>query len=383
MLKGLLFHPIDINNPEIIGLANKMFAQKEAFIENGVEVVLVYYEGSSVIINEKDISAVDIQNKWSRRINSYIRGYDAIIENGDVASFDFIYIRYPLSTPFFIQFLKRIKKTNPHIIIVIEIPSYPYHLEKRLLRQKVFLLLDKWYRPFLKKYVDQIITYSDHDTIFGIPSLSTDNNGINMEMIKMRKHKTYSQDAIYLIGVAGLSRWHGYDRVIEGLSVYYGQTGITKKVYFVIVGEGPELESLRDITTNKRLNDYVIFVGKKKGVELDELYDKSDIAIGSLGLHRLNISKGSTLKVREYCARGIPFVVGYDDIGVKSPFEFLLKVSATDEPININEVISFFSRVYTKYPNHDLMMRQYAESNLTWKSKISPIVRKIQEMKLK
>lgn len=381
MLKGLLFHPIDINNPEVIGLANKMFAQKEAFIENGVEVDLIYYEGGAVIFNGKDISTSDNQNKWSRRINNYIRSYDIIIKNGNIASLDFIYIRYPLSTPFFIQFLKRIKKINNTIIIIIEIPSYPYDLEKKTLRQKVFLWLDKWCNPLLKKFVDRIVTYSSYDKIFGIPSFSTDNNGIDINTIKLRDFKACSNDSIYLIGVAGLSRWHGYDRVIEGLSDYYEQVDIRIKVYFVIVGEGPELAFLMELTTNKKLHDFVTFVGKKEGKELDELFKISDIAIGSLGLHRLKISKGSTLKVREYCARGIPFVIGYEDVGFKLPFKFLLKVSAEDVSLNINDVVSFYFKVYTRHPNYALEMRQYASNHLTWKSKISPIVKKIQEMK--
>ena len=37
------------------------------------------------------------------------------------------------------------------------------------------------------------------------------------------------------------------------------------------------------------------------------------LQVGSLGLHRIGLTEASTLKVREYWARGIPFLLSYED----------------------------------------------------------------------
>ena len=46
---------------------------------------------------------------------------------------------------------------------------------------------------------------------------------------------------IRLVAVAGLAKWHGYDRLLEGLGEYY-RTDVERKVIFHIVGEGPVRE---------------------------------------------------------------------------------------------------------------------------------------------
>ena len=100
------------------------------------------------------------------------------------------------------------------------------------------------------------------------------------------------------------------DRIIKGLAEYY----LTKpqyKVYFHIVGElsgERERQEILPIIKQNALEPYVILYGNMHGNDLDQLFSKADMGIGSLGRHRSGITHIKTLKNSEYAARGIPFV---------------------------------------------------------------------------
>ncbi len=58
--------------------------------------------------------------------------------------------------------------------------------------------------------------------------------------------------------------------------------------------------------------------GPKMGIELDQEFQSADLGMGTLGMHRKGLTSGSVLKLREYTARGIPSVIGYDDAVVST-----------------------------------------------------------------
>lgn len=98
--------------------------------------------------------------------------------------------------------------------------------------------------------------------------------------------------------MAEIHYWHGYDRIIKGLAEYY----LTKpqyKVYFHIVGElsgERERQEILPIIKQNALEPYVILYGNMHGNDLDQLFSKADMGIGSLGRHRSGITHIKTLK---------------------------------------------------------------------------------------
>jgi glycosyltransferase involved in cell wall biosynthesis len=185
---------------------------------------------------------------------------------------------------------------------------------------------------------------------------------------------------LHLIGVANVTYWHGYDRVIIGLWEYYRKTA-ERRVYFHIVGDGAELPKLKKLTKKLKLEEYVVFDGPKHGDELDRMFDSSHVAVASLGMHRSNLKTGSTLKVREYCARGIPFVVGYEDVDFPKDFPFSLRIPSDESPIDIQKVISFYKELKKTHSDYPLLMRKYAEEHLSWEVKMKPLVERIKKMR--
>ncbi|GAI27325.1 unnamed protein product [marine sediment metagenome] len=123
------------------------------------------------------------------------------------------------------------------------------------------------------------------------------------------------------------------------------------------------------------MENNVIFHGLKYGKELDKVFDEVHIAIGTLGIHRKNLKYGSTLKVREYMARGVPFVISYIDEDIEEEFPLFLKLQPDDNPVNMDKVIEFAKRVYEKYGRAvPSIMRNYALRKMDYKVKVNKLL---------
>jgi hypothetical protein len=182
-----------------------------------------------------------------------------------------------------------------------------------------------------------------------------------------------------MIGVATISIWHGYDRVIEGLHNYYKNRGTAKeRISFHIVGDASGHEAMRyaELVKKYNLSDYVIFHGKKSGRELDDLFNGMDVAVGSIGCHRIGLKYIKSLKNREYCARGIPFFYSETDEDFEDK-TFTFKVPPTNDPVEIERIINFI-----KAGIFDATaIRQYAIENLTWEKHFGELLQHINQLK--
>ena len=161
-------------------------------------------------------------------------------------------------------------------------------------------------------------------------------------MIKIINKKQH--DGINFLSVSNCSFWHGIDRFLYSL-LQYRKNGGKEKIKFYIVGEGNETSKLKKIVEdNIELQDIVIFYGFKSGEELDEIYNNSDIALGSLGIHRLKLESVQPLKNREYCTKGLPFIIGFNDPNFKNK-EYVYEVSYDDELIDIEKLIKWYKNL--------------------------------------
>ena len=115
------------------------------------------------------------------------------------------------------------------------------------------------------------------------------------------------------------------------------------------------------------------FYGQLNGNELDQVYNRSDIGIGALGLYKVNVQSAAPIKTGEYCARGIPFIYGYDDISLNGDEYFAYQVSNDSTSIEMENVIAFYNKVYSvKDVSYD--MRKFAKERLVWDKVLQPII---------
>lgn len=328
------------------GANAKVLSQCRAFAQYGYEVDLIgRNRESTVLIKNDEQTAIGVCRTGiikNKRLNSLLGKWHQYI---DICRFlrgkeyDACYIRYDFSDRGFIKLLKTIKVISKSIII--ELPTYPYEAENANgILSKIKLAIDKQYRKKLHKYVDSIVTFYDGYTeLFGIPVIVVPNGFDFSTMQKVTQ--PLPEKEIHIIAVSSMREWHGYERFIEGMRIYY-QDGGKENLFLHLVGNGREGEKYKALTKAYGLNERVFFEGPMYGSALDDLYERCAIGIDSLARHRSGIDVLSSLKSREYGAKGIPMINSCKIDIIDEDFRYLLRVPADESPIEMEEVITFF-----------------------------------------
>jgi len=303
---------------------------------------------------------------------------------------DFVYIRKPFAIDFsFYKTSKKIKKQNPNIKMILEIPTYPYDKENKYIKNKNYMLLskDKFWRKRLKGLVDRIVTYSDDEIIFDIKTIRV-SNGVDFSILPIKK-RNFSPlgSEVNLIAVATLSFWHGYDRLIEGIAKYNKSLlRQNTQVKLHIVGEGEQeiIDHYTQLIEDNNLAESVILHGQKIGQALDEVFEISDIAIDSLGRHRSGIFYNSSLKGKEYVARGLPVVSGVEtELDDYPSYKYYFRVPANDSFIDIKGILNFYEKVLIEESSEQIKMniRNFGQSHFNMDEVFQPIIKYLLEPK--
>lgn len=286
--------------------------------------------------------------------------------------YDLLYIRKPFGGASFIflfLLVNVIKRINKEAKVVFEIPTYPYKNEIKILKHRVSEHLFMLSKELYIRKVDAIVYMGNPShSIWNRPSLKI-SNGIDLEHVPLLKTalNPILDNSFTLIGVARLSFWHGYDRIINAIADYKGNTSVR----LLIVGDGePELTRLKALVKEKNITDQVLFCGAQTGTKLDELYVQSHLCIDSLGRHRSGNLYNSSLKSKEYTAKGLPFIKSHIDDSFQS-CNFIYNVSADEEKINIADIISWYTSLPTALP---IEMRLFAEANLAWEKQCLNVI---------
>ena len=115
--------------------------------------------------------------------------------------------------------------------------------------------------------------------------------------------------------------------------------------------------------------DDVIVHGIVTGEALGDLYNNCHVAVGTLGIHRKGLTQGSTLKSREYFARGIPYIIASPDPDIPNDYPFIYMVPLDDSPVCIDRIIEFAQRACSDI-EHPERMRSFALEHLDWSKKM-------------
>lgn len=293
----------------------------------------------------------------------------------DWQSQDFVYIRKgAVLDRSVLKLVKKIKRLNPQVKIILELPTYPYLDEFPWFVKWDIFLKEKRVANKLKQFIDCVVTYSDDTEIFGIPCL----NISNAYDFKQEPHYWENQhDTINLIAVASLTFYHGYDRVIEGIYRYVQSNGeAIQKVTFTLIGDGPVLDDYRKLVDKYQLSSQVTLVGKKKQSELQAYFDQADIGVDSLGRHRSGVVYNSSLKGKEYLAKGLPIVSGVKTELDDQDYPYYLRVPADDTPLKIEEIVAFYNRVIANKTKQILAeeIYQFGKNNFSFDQTFKPVI---------
>lgn len=332
-MKGYyLFAPVEKENagPES-GVERKVRAQCKALQQYlDCELVIlppVSYTGSLVEKILRRLPWTAAWRKWKYR--------------GEFDGADFLYIRQVYHDASFFRYLRAIRRKNPNVRILYEVPTYPYLTEQKTSgANAAFRKKEARWSVRCAKYMDRIVTFYGQDEIWGVPCIKLI-NGYDFSQVELPERPAPKD--VQIISVAANAFWHGYDRLIEGIHRYY-ENGGTEGIFYQVVGN--ILPQLQKMVRSYHLEEHVIFHGKQSGDALKKLYAEAYLGVDVLGGHRKDYPVSSSLKSREYAAWGLPIVTSSPVDYLPRDYRYQLIVSYDDSPVNIPELLAFFHGIY-------------------------------------
>lgn len=363
------FNPFDPNHV-LTGVDKKVISQIDTFNGAGLNCGFIYapYASSKLRRGLGSLPAISDGIKWPKAEM--------------LKDTEYIYIRRPLySSKEFVEFMQTYKLLNPRSLILLEIPTYPYDAEFSGYEMYFALKKDRKYRNMWHKYVNYIVDLSGEKKIFGIPVLPII-NGIDLSRVRVRTPSVGDHSEINIVFSAFFAPWHGYDLLLKGLAEYY-RNGGTRKITLHLVGGGNLIDRIKKMIEDMNLCSHVILYGTLSQDRLDKIFDICSFAVGSLGLHRRSGNcRDSSLKTREYLAKGIPFIyAGSIDVFEQDPVDFCLQLPSVEASIDFNRLISFYDNLYENEEEEMLIkkIRAYADKHISMDKAMKSVVDTIAE----
>lgn len=358
------------------GVSKKIHSQVALFEKSGYKM-LVFDKNSFAMEKPskvKVLARIVFEGVNSKVIFESLRKISEIVSEEKV---DFIYIRQGYFDKKMMSVLGIIKKRSPNTKIIYEIPTYPYNREINF-NQIPQIVNDSMARKNAKKVIDRVVTYSNDKSIFSIKTINL-SNGIDYSSLP---YKRVGHEGVNLIAVALFARWHGYDRVIKA----FGKNksfAMANKLHLHLVGDGKELRKYKRLICKYSLGDLVTIHGPLSGESLDKVYEIADVALDSMGRHRDGVYFNSSLKGKEYCARGLPIVSGVTtELDSFRRFDYYWRVSADEKPILLPDLLSFCQKCYLNHNHNEIaeIIRTATRPRFDFDNSFLPVVEYIKEL---
>lgn len=357
-------------------LARKFSGEIAGLTEVGYEVYYIGIDHAKIGLYKKDklieqldrvpnikIQLLSNMLLYKRLNNAYIKAIRKI----EGLSFIYARVMFPIySSKKVLRYSK-----NKGIFNIMEIPTYPPELqhkqEKRFLRKLGLVYVDTM-KSRLARYVDCYTLIGENANEYMRRPAVNISNGIDISKIPIISKHNENDKEVHLIAVSAMTKFQGYERLIEGLKEYYSSQ-YDKTIYFHLVGNDADgsLQKWINMADVYGVKGYVIAHGARYGEELTSLFNISDIAVASL-IGKNQVLAPTTLKICEYTARGIPFIGACDALILNEMQDlgFFLFVDDNNKPIDLKSVLAFMEKC-SRQDDLSKRMHLYAEKNMTWK----------------
>lgn len=384
-------------NASLPGVNLKIIAKLKWLKDLGVNLVVLCFTNKTVHNELADFEVVYVKpykiyslpklfnfkylNFLNQIINDYriSRYYQSILLN---IEFDLLIMRYNTSNYFLYKLISKFKYKFIFEHNTIELNQLKLRYQGILKSQSWIsfsYFSEKLFGPKVLVNAAGLIGVTDEITNYEknrfkpksmLPLSTTISNGINVTDFPLNSFEVLDDNIFNLVMILGVNaEWHGLSRIINGINNYHGN----KKITLYIIGNVNEIKSKN-----------VVYLGSMNLTQMNNFFENTNIHLGvaSLALHKINIKEASVLKAREYLARGIPFLYGYNDTDLdknESIKSMVLKVPATDDDIDINRVLKFFSDVQ-KIEFYRQKIRDYALHNVDMSVKMNQYKKFLEEV---
>lgn len=362
-----------------VGVVRKIGWQAHAFEQLGYEVTYSLWKGNEyrfITAGSTEVRTISggggMMKQFARAAEEYLSSH----------RFDVLYLRLDRIS-FDVLKICRIARQNGAKRVIIELPNFPYVTDyinsvndvRPITRRAVqrcrvlgFAAEDRLSAMRLRGLVDAVILIGNPaDRFFGVKAMNI-SNGIDVDAMQPVPPKD-NPDEVVLVGVAGTLWWQAYDRVLEGMYRYrQADPDRRPRIRFILVGgDAKEMPAFHGLIEKYGLGGDVECPGFKTGAELDAIYARADMGVSKLGCYRRGLSSCSSLKAREYCAKGLPFLYTCEDSLENEQVPFAMRVPNDSSPVDMEAVVKFIAgcRAETELPAQE---HQFAKDHYDWKA---------------
>lgn len=367
---------------EDFNLRGKFDGQLEAFRKLGMEVYhLVFDLENFYLAHDGKKKCICKATTWVPmyfHTKVYYDMHRAVMKAAQEIRFDYVYWRGAPTWYSSYQVARKLHYQGTKILY--EIPTFVKSGEKPMnIMRKAFSVYSTLWESRMTQYMDLVVLIFTGDTtmstLYGKPVAVID-NGVDVAVIPLRKPEEHDGE-IHILALASMSYWHGYDRLIRSLSQYAGEQKII--IHMVGGNDGGMLHEWKQLVEDLSVQDRVIFHGKMYGDDLAKMFDLCDVGVNALAQYRKNLSATSELKVREYTARGLPFLCSVEDPALNhTDAPFWLKVANDESMLDMQQIVDFALKMRAD-KGHPERMRAYAQKYMTWESQYAPIFEKLEK----
>lgn len=362
-----ILYLLELNRSESsIGVINKVLSQSKCFQECGYELKIFTYCISDCVRDVVGVNHICLYKNKTEKSNlllkyKLLQKIEKLLKEEKP---DIIYIR---DTLFYFNFHSILSHYAPTFI---EIQTNVLS-EIKLTRKKRYYIEKILKRRYLRSLSGLVCITQEIANIekkYNNKPTFIIGNGIDKDQISFIKKDIASEyrDYINLLFIGSPNMpWHGIERLIDSFKFAKNKD----KFMLHIVG----YENIFNI-----LDDNIKFYGLINDKNMmDKLFAVSDIGIGTLALYKKNMNQAAALKIRHYLAKGLPVIIGYDDVDLQSDLPFVLKV-ANDESLLSFQIIEEFHYKSKLYRENGHICK-YVNDNLCWNEKIKKLIEFIEK----
>ncbi|WP_297700822.1 hypothetical protein [uncultured Fibrobacter sp.] len=372
---------MNVNKMMYVALAYDLYKKKidgqiSAFNRKGIDVYLCCYNGLKKIYqcilfcnNGKKVvdEESDLFNK--RKYTNFV--YKSMQKFG----VDSVYIRRPgISILTYGKIIRKIRKDG--LKFIFEIPTYPFDCPGNGIARKLAQFVEKFFlKTWVFPFADCIPVFLRNRKIVLNKKMVRSYNCVDYERFQQYAEANRGNHTSFnMLAVAFTQKWHGYDRIIKSIEAYKG----TRQINFTLYGNfSDETRKLMAYCKAKNISN-VEFLEEKDVLDLVSFYSSFDIGIGTLGLHRNSNTNpqdlcDTSIKNKEYCAMGLPFVHASIDDSFAENFAFHRLVPDDESLIDIDSLIQWVESLNMTAASRAEML-EYAKRYLSFDNYIDGIL---------
>ena len=255
--------------------------------------------------------------------------------------------------------------------IYYEIPTYPLDRPGSLKEKVANSLESIYFKKNIYKFIDCIPTIVQDDCLLDIKMIEY-NNSINESfIINDYPRPDFDGAESNFLAIAHVKYWHGYDRFLNSVESYNGDVKINLTI---VSSDTSDLEVFKKAAETVRNINNIVFVDNSEVTDIHSYANQFHIALGGLGYFRRGATFDTSIKNKEYCALGLPFVIANYDKSFPTNFRYLYKISSDEELFILEDIITWYKEIFDDDVNYRKVMSEYALCNLTYNTEFKKLL---------